>query len=234
MKKIKYILSIITVFSFLASCDLTELDNLTGPDSGLFGSVLDADTGELVEQDIIRGGELQLWEQGFENVTPQTLNYKVDGTYADTQLFANTYKVIPLRTNFQPIDTILVDIQGQTKLDLVVTPYIRILNPSITLDGTTITATFSLEQTLFGNVSKIGLYAGADMSVGEPVRLVRSEQDINASVFPLNPQETYTLTIDAANEFDLREGNLYFFRIGALYDAPNAEFNYAKAVEIQL
>lgn len=234
MNTLKYLILSVLTLSLLTSCELTELDNLEGPDSGLFGSVLDAETGELVEQDIIRGGELQIWEQGYENVTPQTLNYKVDGTYTDSKLFSGTYKVIPLRTNFQPIDTILVDIQGQTKLDLEVTPYIRILNPSITLNGTLVTATFSLEQTLFGNVSKIGLYAGADMSVGEPVRLVRSEQDINASVFPLNPQETYTLTIDTANEIDLREGNLYFFRIGALYDAPNAEYNYATAVAIQI
>lgn len=219
---------------FLTSCELTELDNLDAPDAGLFGSVIDADTGELVEQDIIRGGELQIWEQGIENVTPQTLNYKVDGTYKDSKLFAANYKVIPLRTNFQPIDTILVDISGQTELDLVVIPYVRILNPSITKTDNIITATFSLEQTLFGNVSKIGLYAGADMNVGEPVRLVRAEQNIENSVFPLNAQEVYTLTIDVNAEIDLREGNLYYFRIGALYDAPNARFNYATAVPIQL
>lgn len=220
--------------SFLTSCDITELDNLDAPNAGLFGSVLDTDTGELVEQDIIRGGELQIWEQGIANVTPQVLNYKPDGTFKDSKLFAADYKVIPLRTNFQPIDTVLVNVEGQTELNLTVIPYIRILNPSITKIDNTITATFSLEQTLFGNVSKIGLYAGADASVGEPVRLVESEQNINNSVFPLTTQEVYTLTINVDSEIDLRTGNLYFFRIGALYDAPNARFNYATAVGIQL
>ena len=231
MNKFRFILTITLLAGFLSSC---ELDNLEGPTSGLYGSVIDADTGNLVEQDIIRGGELQLWEQGYENVTPQTLNYKVDGTYKDSKLFSNTYKVIPLRTNFQPIDTILVDIIGQTELNLSVIPYIRILNPSITKSGDIITATFSLEQTLFGNVSKIGLYAGADKNVGEPVRLLKVEQNINNSVFPLNPQQEYSLSIDLSSQIDLREGNLYFFRIGALYDAPNARFNYATAVSIQL
>ena len=231
MNKLKFILLSIFVSTFFLSC---ELDNLPGPDAGLFGSVIDADTGALVEQDIIRGGELQLWEQGYENVTPQTMNYKVDGTFKDSKLFANTYKVIPLRTNFQPIDTILVDIKGQTQLDLSGIPYIRILNPSITKSGNIVTATFSLEQTLFGNVSKIGLYAGADSNVGEPIRLARAEQNINNPVFPLNPQQVYTLTIDVNSQIDLREGNLYYFRIGALYDAPNARFNYAPAIAIQL
>lgn len=231
MNKYKIILLIVLLVGSFTSC---ELDNLDGPNAGLFGRVLDEDSGELVEQDIIRGGELQIWEQGIPNVTPQTLNYKVDGTYKDSKLFAGTYKVIPLRTNFNPIDTIVVNIQGQTELDIMVRPYIRILNPSITKTGNVVTATFSLEQTLFGNVSKIGLYAGADANVGEPIRLVKAEQNINASVFPLNPQQTYTISIDADAEQDLQVGNLYYFRIGALYDAPNARFNYATAVAIQL
>lgn len=231
MNKFKYILIIVLVSTLFTSC---ELDNLDGPNAGLFGRVLDEDSGELVEQDIIRGGELQIWEQGIPNVTPQTLNYKVDGTYKDSKLFAGTYKVIPLRTNFNPIDTIVVNIQGQTELDIMVRPYIRILNPSITKTGNVVTATFSLEQTLFGNVSKIGLYAGADANVGEPIRLVKAEQNINASVFPLNPQQTYTISIDADTEQDLQVGSLYYFRIGALYDAPNARFNYATAVAVQL
>lgn len=231
MNKLKYILIVVLASMLFTSC---ELDNLDGPNAGLFGRILDESNGELVEQDIIRGGELQIWEQGIPNVTPQTLNYKVDGTYKDSKLFAGTYKVIPLRTNFQPIDTILVNINGQTELDITVKPYIRILNPVITKTGNVITATFSLEQTLFGNVSKIGLYAGTDANVGEPIRLVRAEQNINNSVFPLNPQQTYSISIDADAEIDLVTGNLYYFRIGALYDAPNARFNYATAVEIQL
>ena len=231
MNKIKYIVILIISLSSLVSC---ELDEMQGPNAGLFGSIIDDVSGALIEQDIIRGGELELREQGFENVTPQSMNYKVDGTYADSKLFANTYKVFPLQTNFHPIDTMLVYINGQTKLDLVVSPYIRILNPEITLSDQVVTATFTLEQTGFGNVTKVGLYAGADANVGEPVRLVKAEKSINAPVHPLNPSETYTITINTGAEQDLKEGTKYFFRIGALYDAPNARFNYATAVEIQL
>ncbi len=231
MNKIKYIIILIASLGSLVSC---ELDEMQAPNAGLYGSILDDTTGELIEQDIIRGGELELREFGYENVTPQFMNYQVDGTFRDSKLFANKYKVFPLKTNFHPIDTMEVDISGQTKLDLVVSPYIRILNPNITMEGNVITATFTLNQTGLGNVQKIGLYAGADKSVGEPVRLVKAEQNINAPVAPLNPQTTYTISIDANSEQDLKIGNLYFFRIGALYDAPNARFNYATAVEIQL
>ena len=231
MNKIKYIVILIISLSSLVSC---ELDEMQGPNAGLYGSIIDDVSGALIEQDIIRGGVLELREFGYENVSPQTMNYLVDGTFRDSKLFANTYKVFPLQTNFHPIDTMVVNINGQTKLDLVVSPYIRILDSNITKEETVITATFTLEQTGFGNVTKVGLYAGHDSNVGEPVRLVKAEKSINAPVHPLNPIETYTISIDADKEQDLKEGTTYFFRIGALYEAPNARYNYAKAVEIQL
>jgi len=208
-----------------------ELDNLEGPDAELYGSIIDDATGELVEQDIIRGGVLELWESGYENVTAQTMNYKVDGTFRDSKLFSNDYKVIPIRTNFFPVDTLAVTISGSTELDIMVTPYIRVKNANISKSGSVITATFSLEQTGPSNVGKIGLYAGADGNVGEPMRLTKAEQDINSLV---DPGTVFTLSINVDNEQDLKEGNLYFFRVGALYDAPNARFNYATAVPIQL
>jgi Protein of unknown function (DUF3823) N-terminal domain/Domain of unknown function (DUF3823_C) len=231
MNKIKYIALCVASIIGLGSC---QLDEMQAPEAGLYGSIIDVATGKLVEQDIIRGGGLEIREFGYKNVSPQFLNYKVDGTYADTKLFANKYKAFPILTNFTPIDTLVVDINGQTKLDLVVSPYIRILNPSITKTGTLITATFSLEQTGFGSVSKIGLYAGADKNLGEPMRLTRVEKTIDAPVAPLSPSVVYTLTLDTATEIDLKAGKLYFFRIGALYSAPNARFNYATAVPIQL
>lgn len=231
MNKIKYIIVLITALGSFSSC---ELDNMQGPDAGLYGSIIDDVTGELVGQDIIRGGELELRESGYANVSPQYMNYQVAGTFKDSKLFANNYKVFPIQTNFHPIDTMVVNISGQTKLDLVVSPYIRIKNSSVTKTGSVITATFSLEQTGFGNVSKIGFYAGLDANVGEPMRLVKAEKTINAPVFPLNPDVVYTLTINSATEIDLKVGKLYYFRIGALYNAPNARYNYAAAVPIQL
>ncbi|MCF8714986.1 DUF3823 domain-containing protein [Joostella atrarenae] len=228
MKKIKYILVLLITFSVATSCDIDELD---APDSGLYGSIIDEATGELVQQDIIRGGELELREHGWENVSPQYMNYKVDGTFEDSQLFAASYNVFPIKTNFHPIDTIKMEINGRTKLDLTVKPYLRIKNPKISKSGYLVTATFSVEQTGVNPVKKIGLYAGADGNVGEPMRLALTELDINTVV---DPTIEYTLTINVEDEIDLREGNTYFFRIGALYDAPNSRFNYASPVSIEL
>jgi len=228
MYKIKTILILIASIGFLTSCELDEFDE---PTSELYGSIIDEATGELVGQDIIRGGELELREYGYDPVSPQFMNYKVDGTFRDSKLFASTYSVLPIKTNFFPLDTLEVNIKGKTKLDLMVTPYIRVKNVNISKTGNIITATFSLEQTGGSNVKKIGLYAGADANVGEPMRIVKAEQDINAVV---NSGTVYTLSINADNEQDLKSGNLYFFRVGALYDASEAKYNYATAVGIDL
>lgn len=228
MNKIKYILILAISIGCLASC---ELDDFPAPDAELVGSIVDDVTGELVGQDIIEGGELELREHGYENVGVQYMNYLVDGTFRDSKLFASTYDVIPVKTNFHPIDTIRgLAISGVTNLDLVVSPYIRIKNANISQTGTVVTATFSLEQTGLSNVRNIGLFAGADANTGERVRLVKAEQSINAVT---DPSTVYTLSIDINNEQDLDAGMLYYFRIGALYDAPNSKYNYATAQSIQ-
>lgn len=228
MSKIKIILLLMVSLVYLASC---ELDNLEGPTAELYGSFIDDETDELVEQDIIRGGELVILEHGYDPVTPQFINYQTDGTYRNSRLFTNTYTVVPVKTNFQPIDSMEVKIDGSTQLDFRVTPYIRIKNVNIAKNGDKVVATFSLEQTGSGMVQKIGLYAHEDPNVGEPFRLANADQDINAVV---DPSDTYTLEIDVPSNSNLKPGTSYFFRVGALYDAPEARFNYAPSVEIVL
>ena len=96
--------------------------------------------------------------------------------------------------------------------------------------GSKIVATFKLQQTVINNVRKIGLYAHPEPSVGEPVRVALAEQEINAAT---DANKTYTLELDAAaNANVLKPGSQYFFRVGALIDAPESKFNYAKAVRL--
>lgn len=228
MNKIKIILILIASIGFLSSC---ELDNYEGPNAGLYGSIIDAETGELVEQDIIRGAVIEIREHGYDPVSPQYLVIKNDGTYENSRLFANTYTVQPVRANFKPVDPQEVKIKGQTKLDFMVTPYIRVKDVEITQSGNKIVATFKLEQTSVSNVSKIGLYAHPDPHVGEPMQIAKVEQNIHAIV---DQNQIYTLELDTTTDPDLSPGTQYFFRVGALIDVPEAKFNYAPAVSITI
>lgn len=225
MKKLSSII-LISALAF-ASC---EKDNYDGPTAGLSGNFFDAATKSLVEQDIISGTEIEIIEKGYTSA--QYLIVKNNGTYANTMLFANTYTVRPVRGNFIPVEAQEVNISGQTKLDFNVTPYIRVNNVSIVKTGTKIIATFKLEQNVINNVSKIGLYAHQDSRVGEPMRQVASEKDINAVS---NPNTVYTLEIDLpSNSTLLKPGHPYYFRVGAKIDIGETKFNYAPSVKIDL
>ncbi len=207
-------------------------DNYDGPTAGLSGNFLDATTNELVEQDIIRGTTIEIIEHGYNPVQPQYLVVKNNGTYDNTLLFANTYTVKPVRGNFIAVDPQDVVIKGQTKLDFKVTPFIRLKNVSIVKTGSKVVAKFRLEQATVNTVRKIGLYAHTDERVGEPMRLVATEQTLNAVT---NPNQEYTVEIDIpSNNSILKGGADYFFRVGALSSAAEAKLNYAPAVKISL
>lgn len=209
-----------------------EKDNYDAPTAGLSGNFIDAETNELVQQDIIRGTTIELIEHGYDPVTPQYLIVKNDGTYDNSLLFANTYTVKPVRGNFIAVEAQEVKISGQTKLDFRVTPYIRLKDVQIVKNGGKVVATFRLQQNVGNNVQKIGLYAHSDARVGEPMRLVAAEQAINAVA---DPGHVYTLEIDlAANSSVLKPGNKYYFRAGALIDVGEAKLNYHPAVRLDI
>ena len=89
-----------------------------------------------------------------------------------------------------------------------------------------------MQQTVINNVRKIGLYAHPEPSVGEPMRTALAEQEINGVI---DANKVYKLELDqAANSNVLKTGAQYFFRVGAIIDAPESKFNYAKAVQLKL
>lgn len=227
MKKI-YI-AVITGLIFLSSC---ELDNYDGPDASFYGTIIDYETGEAIQQDIISGAEIEYIEHGFENPQIQYMVIKNDGTYRNDLMFSGTYTVSLVRGNFVTPPTDTVEIKGDFKLDFEVQPYIRVKDANIVKNGNKITATFKLQQTVTNKVKKIGLYAHPEPTVGEPMKQVSAEMNINAVT---NESTIYTLEIDLPSNITfLKPGGKYYFRVGALIDAAQAKFNYAPAVRIEI
>jgi len=209
-----------------------SVDNYPAPDSQLYGTFLDAETNEPVEQDIIRGSTIEYIEHGYASQTKQTMIIKNDGSYRNNLIFANTYTITPVRGNFVPVAPQEVTVKGETQLDFKVQPYIRVKEASIEKVGTKVVARFKLQQTVMNNVKKIGLYAHPEPSVGEPMRVALAEQEINGAI---DPNKVYQLELDLpSNSNVLKGGNPYFFRVGGIIDAPESKFNYAKAVRVEL
>lgn len=229
MKKMK--LYITALFGLLIA-DSCKLDNYAGPNAVFYGSIMDSQTNERIEQDIINGAQIEYIEQGYENPQNQYIRIKNDGTFRNNLMFEGSYIVKPVRGNFVPVEPKQIQIKGELKMDFLVQPYIRVKDAVIKKTGNKIIATFKIQQTVSNTVKKIGLYAHPGPSVGEPMRIVASERVINAVT---NANTVYTLEIDlTSNSSALKPGNQYFFRVGALINAPEAKFNYAPAVRIAI
>ncbi len=223
-----------TFFSILlmAGCELEKIDNYDGPNASIYGGIYDIETNELIQQDIIRGTQIEYIENHYENPETQYLVVKNDGTFRNNMMFANTYTIRPVRGNFVEVQKMGIEVKGETKVDFKVLPYIRIKNAKIEKVGNKIVATFNLQQNVPNNVKKIGLFAHQEPNVGEPLKVVSSQVDLKMVTFE---STIYTLQINLdENKNNLVPGKQYYFRIGALIDAPEAKFNYVPAIRITL
>ena len=232
MKKFNLTTTIIVLILSTGVFNSCELDNYDGPDSAIFGTIIDNETNSPIEQDIIDGSQIEYIEHGFDNPTIQYMWFKTDGTFRNNLMFSGTYTITPVRGNFLPIESEEYTINGETKVDFYVQPYIRIQDALIEKIDDKIIARFRIQQTVSDNILKIGLYAHQNPIASDRAYIVSSEKYIEDTI---DPNSLQTLEIDiAANSSDLKNGKQYFFRIGALIDVPEAKSNYSTVVRIEI
>ncbi len=216
----------------MVSCDLFRLDNFDAPDGSLTGRIIDAETKENVQSDIIEGTMWRFIEHGYDNPQPQYMRVKCDGTYANLLMFQGEYEIVPDARNFMPVDPVTIQVGKNTVYDFEVIPYIRILDPSITKEGNNVTATFRVQSNTTDAVKKVGLYVSDQPIVGEPMRKCCIEANVNTV---MDSESTMKLVMNMARfTADLKENHDYWFRIGAQSAVGGAKFNYAPAVLLNI
>lgn len=215
-----------------ASCSLFQLDTYEGPDATLTGGIIDEATGKNVQSDIVNGTTIKLIEHGYADPTPRYLVVKNDGTYRNTMLFEGTYTVQPDKRNFLPVDPQDIKISGETTLDFIVTPYIRLTDVSITKEGNTVLATFCLEPTTLDAVEEVALFASDQASVGSTVNSVSKIKTVSTGVLPTRQ---FKIGINVKeNSSYFKENKDYYFRVGARSSYSGALYNYAPTVKINI
>ncbi|MGM9743251.1 MAG: DUF3823 domain-containing protein [Candidatus Cryptobacteroides sp.] len=205
-------------------------DNYDGPDAQIYGKVIDAETGELIQQDLSSGSMIVFNEHGWENPEDQRMNFKVDGTYRNNLMFSGVYDFFFEVTNFV-IPEKMTDVKikkGENELNFEVIPYIRVSDVDIKAEGTKVKATFSITPTGDFNVNQVGLFGHPDYIVGYYSSDVRATQDIRESF--KGQKRTYSFEVDCASFKN--KGNCWF-RVGAIADVPNSRYNYAPGVSIK-
>lgn len=240
MKKIFYVLLASVALFGTTSC---EVDNYEAPNASIEGSFLDSKDGSLVGTDTTNGNEITVYEQGYAAEQAETWYVDNTGTYANKRIFAADYRISFMNTNFYPYtgsDIITVK-KGNNKIDFTVTPFLRVVNPTITYDAAskTVTAKFKVEQGKNDpeiTLGEVRLFAFGTKWVGNSFCFgggSSSKMSVNA---PVDPTKEYTLTMTVDNN-DFKYDKTYYFRIGVKANGPSKygtiRHNYSPLVKIE-
>jgi len=154
MKKLVYSILIFMIIATIGSC--VKKDNYVGPNQILTGAVIDSSTGQPIQTEVgtsslqIRAYEMT-WNNGV-GVVPENFNVHYDGTFANTKVFAGTYKLYPTDGAFAPLvytnsagtpvdnGSKTITIQGgTTNVSFTVSPFLKVewvADPVVNADKT--------------------------------------------------------------------------------------------------
>lgn len=225
MKKILILLLFVTLLT--GAC---KKDNYEYPESELSGNLLDAETGLNVPQQInAGGGYLQLFQTDYPKPSAIQTALRVDGSYTRAFIFDGNYKVVPTGP-FQYIDTLSVAVNGSSKLDIKVLPYLRISCELQSKTSTSITVRVKVSQAAQPaqkiarvlavaapfNTVDVNNYAGDRW-------LTNTETETNSAIV----DSVYTYTIGK-----LKPNTIYYVRGGGRTINTGNYYNYSPMMEV--
>jgi len=178
--KLNFLITITTALLLLAGC---KYDNFEAPESTLSGRVVYEGKAVGVRNN---GPQLELWQDGYplRSAIPVYLNQ--DGTFS-ASLFDGRYKLVRRGDSpwlQQATDTVIVNVSGNTNIDVPVTPYFTISNESYQKSGNTITARFVVGKVVpAATVEFVRLYLGKSVLTDQVQRELRVDGNIATLVF---------------------------------------------------
>jgi hypothetical protein len=223
--KLKFLMILITAAGLgLAGC---KYDNFEAPEATLSGKVV-YDGKPLGVRN--NGPQLELWQDGYplRSAIPVYLNQ--DGTFSAT-LFDGRYKLVRRGDSpwlQQATDTVIVNVNGNTSIDVPVTPYFTLTNDSFQKSGNTITAQFVVNKIVpTATVEFVRLYLGKSILTDQVQREVRVDGNIGTLVFG---QQT-SITADLPD--NLKTLDYVYGRLG-IKSTSSSEYVYTQVQRIAL
>ena len=164
MKAKLELLTLLFCSTIITSC---EYDNYDQPGSKLEGEITYQGEPIGVSYNDVK---LELWQPGWEQKNRIDVSVDQNGGYS-ALLFNGTYKLI-IPSHEGPFmstendqtgsDTIMIELQGSTKVNIEVLPYYMIRNVEFSRSGTTISSACALEKIVSGvderNIEQVSLY----------------------------------------------------------------------------
>ena len=179
----------------LISSIACKKDNFKAPSSSLTGKLVY--NGETIQVEHNRVS-FELYQYGFGRVAPIGQTFAQDGTFSSL-LFDGQYKLIipngqgPFKwkqtTSGNP-DSVTIDLQGSKTLNLDVTPYYMIRNPTIAVASGKVSAKFKIEKIVTDatakNIERVSLYINKTQFVSVNDNIANVNVDGAAIVDPNN------------------------------------------------
>lgn len=211
MKTRYYILFLGLILS-LGSC---EIDNYDEPETLFEGQLTYEGEPIGVAADEVR---FQLWQSGFGNEGPIDVHVAQDGSFS-ALLFDGEYKLdfldgegpfIVNPVNDQQGDTIFLNLEGDTTMDLEVVPYYMIRDAQFNATGGTVAATAEIEQIITDenarNLERVTLYINGTRFVSGV-----ADENIAATDADLTDPSNVAMSVNIPDDYDK---DYVFARIG--------------------
>lgn len=243
MKKFNLIYAVLPLLMLATSC---EIDNYDAPDAGIYGTLLDSETGTPVYTEQPDGCRIELLDLAYENPIPLQFWAKADGTFRNVALFSGLYDVTPKEGPFFPVEKERVRLKGVTKHDFKVTPFLKIDVQDI-IYGEPGSAEVSVKYTIRRSTTPEGMTIGTK-TISESRLLCNIYLVVSCynSCYVAENSTTKVLSrsSDASIESNVYEdkvknlesGKTYYIRVAALsscsYNTSLKRYNYSPVMEI--
>lgn len=223
--KLNFLITLTATASlFLAGC---AYDNFEAPESTLSGSLIYEGNAVGVRNN---GPRLELWQDGYalKSVIPLYVNQ--DGKFSAT-LFDGQYKLVRRGDSpwlQQATDTVIVNVKGNTVIDIPVTPYFTITNESFQKSSNTITAQFTVNKVVqSANIDVVRLFFGKTILLDHVQQTSGQNGNTGSLVFGQSTSITGEIP-DALKNLDY-----VFARIG-VKSTSSSEYIYTQVQKIAL
>jgi hypothetical protein len=259
MKQTTFILIFTGILLFLGAC---KKDNYAPPNGSIHGALVDGETGDSLELSGTGNNSTVRMIVDDPAKYPAPSNFdlavKQNGTYSNSHIFAETYKVIPVAQSgpwqYLSGDTSTVTVgHGQdAKIDFKVVPFFRISKPMVADSTVTFTITKSSTTSIANDLS----------GNGNLLILINNSPSVNESICSNQAGQYYqnqfrfTVTNDILGQpftphavdpstgdplpytFNFSAMHLphgaYYLRVAAIGNGSSGKYNYSITVEVNL
>ncbi|WP_353130367.1 DUF3823 domain-containing protein [Parapedobacter pyrenivorans] len=219
---------IVIVLSTLSvSC---SIDNYDPPNGGIHGKLIDKITNKNFQTQQPNGYNVLLFEKGGSQNIPLVITGKPNGTFENSNIFQNEYKVIVTEGAFFPMDTVIVQIGERTEVDFEVMPYVALTDVDVIASTGKIITTYNIaRQQAGGKILDRMTLVSEIPTVNNVVFDYRRVTDLST----VDDQEILADTF--VDEIDgLTSGKKYYIRVAARIQSALGRYNYSEAFEVTI